>query len=83
MYMYEYIYIHMYIYIYIYIYMFIYANIQEEINAKANPKRARRLFVLAALEVEKFRDKTLKVRIQKRKKVPHIVSLYSTCALRR
>ena len=63
--------------------IYIYANIQEEINAKANPKRARRLFVLAALEVEKFRDKTLKVRIQKRKKVPHIVSLYSTCALRR
>ncbi len=48
--------------------IYIYANIQEEINAKANPKRARRLFVLAALEVEKFRDKTLKVRIQKKKK---------------
>jgi WD repeat-containing protein 35 len=33
----------------------------EEVKARANPKRARSLFVLAALEVEKFRDKTLKV----------------------
>jgi len=34
---------------------------QEEVDTKANPKRARSLFVLAALEVEKFRDKTLKI----------------------
>ena len=35
---------------------------QEEVQAKANPQRARALFVLAASEVQKFRDKTLTVK---------------------
>eukprot|EP00960_Hanusia_phi_P051776 761022-Hanusia_phi.AAC.2 len=34
---------------------------QEVVKSKANPQRARQLYVLAALEVEKFREKTLKV----------------------
>ena len=33
----------------------------QEVNNKANPKRARSLFVLAAVEVEKYREKTLTV----------------------
>ena len=34
---------------------------QDVVKTKANPNRARRLFVLAALEVEKFRNKTLPI----------------------
>jgi len=37
---------------------------QEVVKSKANPMRARRLFVLAALEVEKFRAKTLNVQVE-------------------
>mmetsp|Transcript_1346 Transcript_1346/g.3417 ORF Transcript_1346/g.3417 Transcript_1346/m.3417 type:complete len:1179 (-) Transcript_1346:299-3835(-) len=35
----------------------------ECVRTRANPMRARRLFVLAALEVEKFRAKTLNVQV--------------------
>uniref|UniRef100_A0A7S4L907 Anaphase-promoting complex subunit 4 WD40 domain-containing protein n=1 Tax=Guillardia theta TaxID=55529 RepID=A0A7S4L907_GUITH len=34
---------------------------QEVVKSKANPHRARQLYILAALEVEKFREKTLRV----------------------
>lgn len=36
---------------------------REEVRTRANPTRALRLFVLAALEVEKFRAKTLNVQV--------------------